>query len=545
MIVPNTDVYLIKSPLEVDQLNQLTFSNATAQYNYFQSLPKLYLEDGTYSYQRKDGVMRVGALIDDIQTYNYVMYKNTNHSSKWFYAFITGMEYLNDNVTAVSIKTDVFQTWQFDLTYKRTFVEREHVSDDTMGKHTIPEGLETGEYIQNGTSAISNIVPSSSFKDSDNHTVSPAQGHMIVFQVSYLINAIRPDYPNTAGGYNGIFSGLYYFACKSFTDALDIIRQYDNEGRGGDIVAIFMAPAKLFSGASYMSAGTTTIYIPSPTLALNSLLTSDTTIAAPTTIDSYTPVNKKCLCYPYSYMYVTNNAGIDTDFRYEDFSNNTANFTVNGALGQGCSIRLMPYNYKTSNTNGSYEFGIAGAKYPVCAWKSDYYTNWVTQNAVNIAGGVATDVAKAGLGFAAGAAFGNPMGMASAGLGLLGSITSTIGQSYAASKHPNYANGNLSNADTIIGAGKYFTVIKMCVRAEVIQVVDHYFSMFGYKVNEVKIPNITGRRNWNYVKTIGCYIDADIPQEDLQEIKSMFDKGITFWHNPTTFMDYSQNNDII
>ena len=85
----------------------------------------------------------------------------------------------------------------------------------------------------------------------------------------------------------------------------------------------------------------------------------------------------------------------------------------------------------------------------------------------------------------------------------------------------------------------------MTVKREFAKICDDFLSMFGYKVNEVKIPNITGRRNWNFVKTVGCYIEADIPQDDLQEIKSMFDKGITFWHNATTFMDYSQNNDII
>ena len=85
----------------------------------------------------------------------------------------------------------------------------------------------------------------------------------------------------------------------------------------------------------------------------------------------------------------------------------------------------------------------------------------------------------------------------------------------------------------------------MCIKPEYSAIVDNWFSMFGYKVNEVKIPNITGRRNWNYVNTVGCYIEADIPQEDLAEIKTMFDKGITLWHNPATFADYSQNNDII
>ena len=68
---------------------------------------------------------------------------------------------------------------------------------------------------------------------------------------------------------------------------------------------------------------------------------------------------------------------------------------------------------------------------------------------------------------------------------------------------------------------------------------------FGYKVNDVKIPNLTGRRNWNYVKTIDCNIEGYIPQEDLAEIKGMFNNGVTIWHNPATFLDYSQSNSIV
>lgn len=59
------------------------------------------------------------------------------------------MEYVNDTMTHVYIETDVFQTWQFDFIYKRSFIEREHVNDDTVGINTVPENLETGEYITN------------------------------------------------------------------------------------------------------------------------------------------------------------------------------------------------------------------------------------------------------------------------------------------------------------------------------------------------------------------------------------------------------------
>lgn len=131
VVIPDTDIYLLKCPLQIDNKNQLTFSNATAQYNYFSSLTKLELEDATY--QRKDGVLRWNGNMEDIIHYNYCMYKNTNYSNKWFYAFIVGMEYKNDNCTYIYLKTDVFQTWQFDIVYKQSFVEREmiDVSSDT------------------------------------------------------------------------------------------------------------------------------------------------------------------------------------------------------------------------------------------------------------------------------------------------------------------------------------------------------------------------------------------------------------------------------
>ena len=73
----------------------------------------------------------IHGLFDDLIGYNYVMYQNTHYSNKWFYAFITGMEYLNDNTTKITIVTDPFQTWQFDITFKQCFVEREMIAPNS------------------------------------------------------------------------------------------------------------------------------------------------------------------------------------------------------------------------------------------------------------------------------------------------------------------------------------------------------------------------------------------------------------------------------
>ena len=81
VITPQTDVYLIKCPLEINDINQLTFTNAEAQFNYFNSLPKIPVDN--FTYQRKDGTMRFGMHFDDLISYNYVMYRNDAYSSKW------------------------------------------------------------------------------------------------------------------------------------------------------------------------------------------------------------------------------------------------------------------------------------------------------------------------------------------------------------------------------------------------------------------------------------------------------------------------------
>ena len=131
-ITPDTTIRLLKCPLELDNKNQITFSSATAQYNYFHGLPYIEL-DGSY-YQRKDSSIYYPDNFDDLLEYNYVMYQNSNYSNKWFYAFIENMEYVSDNCTRIEITTDVFQTWQFDFTYLKSFVERKHVTDDLPRK---------------------------------------------------------------------------------------------------------------------------------------------------------------------------------------------------------------------------------------------------------------------------------------------------------------------------------------------------------------------------------------------------------------------------
>lgn len=541
VIAPQTDVYLLKVPLEINDSNQLTFANATAQFNYFNSLPKIAVDN--YTYQRKDGTIRFGGNFDDLIGFNYVMYRNEAYSNKWFYAYITHMEYLNDNVTAISIATDVWQTYQFDLTFKQTFVEREHVSNDAVGLHTVPESLETGEMVQNYSTTFE---PDKTVWTSG-HAAQLNNYFMIVFQVTELPTGAYGI--STPHEYNSVYSGLFYMGVTSASDATALIYKYASESKSDAIVAIFMAPTAFFDNCQFSNIsteyGNVTVYYPVDNSNVSNMNDRNRSFDRPDNLNGYRPKNNKLFTYPFSYIMIDNNAGECVTQRYENFANtSTPTYYMGGSLGQGCSIKLTPIGYKGQQSGAeNYEEGIVAMKYPVCGWASDYYTNWLTQNAVNIPLTIATTAGSLALGVATG---GSSLVATSGAILSAGTqIGSLLNEQYKASLVPDQARGNINCSDLNMGWRKCFTVKAMSVKAEYAKIIDDYFTMYGYKVNSLKVPNITGRRNWNYVKTVGCYIDADIPQEDLEQIKGMFDKGITLWHNPNTFVDYSQNNDII
>ena len=560
-ITPDSDVFLLKVPLEISDSNQLTFANATAQYNYFHGLTgKLALED--YTYQRKDGVIRCGQLVDNLYGYNYVMYRNNNFSTKWFYAYIEKMEYLNHNTTAIKIRTDVWQTWQFDLVYKKTFVEREHVNDDTVGKHTVPEGLDLGEYLIQDYTQLSLI------------DTPPSGGNPKYYVV---FSATQPPYSDLSAPSNSHVigdtpTGLLNFAVpidSNMESLAKILILYNapkdsplESGTTADAIQnIYIVPYTCVDTSStqtwthtYDQTLSVTVYgIVNKVTFSNSAINQSTTLAG-----SFTPKNKKLYTYPFSYLYLSNKAGQDVIYKWEDGKSVTATTGNTGQQYQfdtsivpsaSLSAKLYPTTYKgqTASTVATslWNYGINFAKLPICAWVNDYYTNWLTQNGVNMATHVISSAASGALSGASGGGGWKEAGISAGGNAAFATLNA-LSESITASKVPDQAQGDLNVGDALFASTECsISAYKMTIRPEVAAIVDDYFSMYGYKVNSVKTPNVTGRTNWNYVKTIDCYIKADIPQEDLAEIKQMFNKGITFWHNPTTFADYSQSNTIV
>lgn len=502
MYSPDSIVNLCSVPLEADQKNQLHFSSVSAQTNYFEGTVVESFDD--FTFVRRDSVIRVNRNIEDLYNCNYVMYQNSHFTDKWFYAFITELEYLNDAVTAIHIKTDVFQTWMFDTDILPSFVVREHVNNDAIGANTIPEGLEIGPYVVGAESTISlnsdgyKLILATTLLDTDNYGGSLVQG--VYSGVQYLYWDL-----NNAG-----ISGINNY----IKDAVE-----NNKIDG--IIAIMQAPSDVVNAAPGMNL---------------------TMSGAPTNFDGYVPVNNKLRTFPYCYLGVTAHLGEEKVYRYELW-NGVPTFSIVTHMSLNPKAMVMPQNYR--NRDYETEDSLTFSPFTQCTWISDTFAQWYASRQNQLRLGVASDVLQAVGGAVSAVASGGAIGLGSVASGI-GGIFSTMAQvNDIKTAAPQFnGSGNNDSANIYWGLmnveGKGYTIT-----AEYARCIDEYFSMFGYKVNRVKVPNIATRKNWNYVQTIDIQITGDIPNDDMEELRQIYNNGVTIWNNPSTFGDYSQANGIV
>ena len=513
-----TKVHLISVHLENDYKHTLYFGSKSDQLAYFQSQIRKSFTD--FTYQRKDNKIRVGVNFDEIQNCNYLMYQNTSVNDKWYYCFITDMQYINDNVTEITIETDVMQTYMFDVVMKPCFIEREHTDDDTVGNNTTPEGLETGEYICNGLYQDENLK-----------------------EYTYILcsteNIANPDNKIYATNFGGVWSAGGAYVADNITTIIALIREYDisKELSSDAIISFYMVPKKIVSDSD------------PDTLVFDGMtkpVSYNYSLTKQKSLNGYTPKNNKLLCYPYNYLVISNNNGSSNILQYEHFSGDECVFQVDGVPVVGGSIKSTPMLYKGAAKN--HDEGIMCGKFPTLSWSQDLYTNWLTQNAVNntigfvtdglkIVGGVAGAIATGGVGGAVG------VGTAVSGVtGIVDRLATIHQQSFT----PASARGNTNSGDiNTCSKTNTFYYYKMSIKKEYARIIDEFFTAYGYRVNRIKLPNTNHRKRFWYTKTVDCEIDGRIPQKDLQKIKNCYNNGITFWKNTSEIGNFNLDNPIV
>lgn len=513
-IEPTTNIRLLSGvPLDNSYRNTIAFYTNAQQNSYLLSKQKYNL--GNYSYVRvSNGTARVGINANDLYDCNYMMFNNINFGNKWFFAFITDIEYINNTTSLIHFELDVMQTWFFDITYKECFVEREHPKSDNIGEHILPEPVNVGEVIFN-----------------DRNEIIPNLTRMI------CIVLVSDTQFGTGSLVDGVFSGCSVHAFKIESNYIDSLKNFiaGYTDSPESIVAIYMCPYFNANGA-VDDSGTILSYNAKPARATASSYQINDTY----TLGGYKPKNKKLYTYPYNYFYVDNGSGSSLVMRYEFCNNLIPQFRVAGTVTPPAQCQLRPVNYK-GILQGSDQFSgalmsesLTLNNYPQCSFIIDAFRAWLAQEAV-------PSVLSMGANTVGSLASGG--GLTSVAGNAFSSVTNLVSQGYKASIAADITRGNTNNGSVNCAMGEQtFYGSRVSVNAKDAKMIDDYFTVYGYAVNTVKIPDIYSRPHWTYIKCSNALIVGKCPSTDIARIESILNNGITFWKNGDEVGNYSLDN---
>lgn len=505
-IAPDTDIHILAAvPLDKTYDHTIFWTSEAAQANYFIGKAKWTLND--QSYQRvQRGYIRVDIQAEQLYDCNYVMFRNTAFGAKWFYAFIKSVEYINNRVSQIEFEIDVLQTWFFDYTLDKCYVEREHSATDTLFGNIVTENLQLGdEYTCNAI---------------DEYDLSG-------MSVCALINKNTEQGQGTGRFINGMYTPLSVVAgipanSPSAVDA--VLNQYLED----EIVAVYEYP-RIFGDASTTAA-----------------FRDEKTITPKTSgaLNGYTPRNKKLYTYPYNFLLISNNTGQTAEIRWEDF-NDTPTFVIRGVFVSTPAAFCYPLHYR--GMTNAYDDGLVISNFPQCAWSGDTFKAWWAQNKSSfVTSGISSVLGDVAKGVGAAGLSGNPLiGLGVAAGSIVQDVNADIAQVTDIKRTPNQTHGQTQTDSLNAAIGRVqFNFYSMSIKAEFAQSIDDYFDRYGYATKKNKVPNRNVRPHWTFTKTIGCTITGSLPSDDAVKICNIYNNGITFWKDATEVGNYNLDNTV-
>lgn len=451
--------------------------------------------------------VRVPYGFNNLSDCNYIIFSNYAEGVNRIYAFITEIRYVNINTSDIYYTVDVWTTNYFRMSFGRCFVEREHVSNDAFGLHTVPEGLETGDFKSQSMKALD-------------------------YDTNYTAILHVPKNTDEVTGYivNGIYTGLMCTVVKtknasSIENALKEIT--DNFSYASRVVAIFHYP-------SFMG-----------TVESSTIGSQFTDVLKPTNLDGYTPKNNKCFTGEFCYVLLDDLNGSTATYQFENSQSegNSITFRSCGTFITMPVINTYPIQYK--GMNNCYMEGITTTNFPQCAWSSTAFAEWYAQNKNSM---TASSIGSA-IGFLSNVAIaaatkGNiPLAVASGAMQGFNTALQNVAKTSTAKQQPMQIHGQTQLDSLNVADNRtQFNFYTMTVRNEIAKQIDSFFETFGYKVNELKTPNITGRPYWNFVKTANAVINGRLYMDTTGQVESILNNGVTVWHSLANIGNYSLNN---
>ena len=522
-IVPDSKVYILKGvPITNDYKNTLYFASRTAQYNYFYSKSTQATRYTELSYVRaNNNTLKVNARAVDLYDANYLMFQNTSFGNKWFYAFVTNVEYINNETTQVTFEIDRVQTWWFDVELRPCMVIRQHAVNDGLYVNCEPESFSD---FANYTHWESNLLDD---EETASCYITLTTGHC---QGDLSTGAWVDAVPRVI---DGVYTALEISVWRNNSSAISRLSSYLNAiigaGKEEAIIAIYVGPKVVGDLLTDTPAHGTRVFQKSTILA--------------NAFQGYSPRNNKIYNYPFCKLTLEKGGGLQ-EYAIEDFRNgitdqqiNTVSFGYYAVASPGPQVIAYPIGYRGATED--YNDGMDIAEFPQVPVMGDAFQMWLVQNS----GGYIANLLGALVNI--GISSHNRADKVGSFIDIrqgVQQLANFAGQAWNASKAVNNVTGlGRPNILSNIGENTFWLKCKSLSYWQARQ-IDTYFDMFGYQENHVFTPNIHARQRWTYVQTGGCTIVGNAPADDIAFIENCFNKGITWWVNPSEVGNYNLSN---
>lgn len=424
---PSSEIYLIKNcPLDIGREHTIKFATQSAQFSYFTDPSRaLHFFEQYTRINPLDNTIRVGLPYARVYECNYVAFNNASllQEQKWYYGFITKVNYINEGTTEIEYSLDYMQTYLFDFEVLPCLVEREHTATDNVGENIVPEGLDIGEYVLNKTHKNGNTTLN------PNGYIPCHMGDSVIYILITSRDLLQhytqgTPWTNISIYYpvGNVFNGVGVYVIEDAETLGNVLSDMSTET--DSIAAVFPFPAALIDwGCAHWgnsqafpitkkiarlyddNGGTSVRNRPlnenvTYTDGNGNIITPHVAINIPKFsneyIDAYMPWNNKLYTAPFCWIEVDTKTGTTGLFRPEFFGT-AINFGFMSAPSAEPVIMVYPKDYRGIPDNQ--EEGITKSNaYPYCAYQYDTFKIWLQQNRSSLALSFMQGVAESAIG---------------------------------------------------------------------------------------------------------------------------------------------------
>ena len=518
IVQPAGVVHLLRGvPLDPSQEHTLYFTSQANQKAYFSSMAVSSWSGVSYI-RTSAGTVKIQGNIEDYLNCNYMYFSNNGFSTKTIFAFIKKINYINNITFEVEFEIDEIQTWLIEIIngLKECYVIREHAVTDSYIDNTeqedVPIGIREKDTIKQTIDF--NYMKAYYLRPRDSATSYPTPDICNYISGVYISEDYNIAYSSAFGNDESgiLWDGIYGGIGVNDTIALKLMPSHSSAN-------FILRPITGYHGNGFVR--TTDFNIPLYTGQIN----------------GYTPINSKCFSNQFYKITITNADGEQNQLSLDDFLvplQATQTFKLVESMDVEPSICLYPTNFRYAGVN--YNQGISLGAMPTCALTKDNYRDYISQhqNSLRIQQMTMAMNSMQSIG----------SGGWSAAPGVISNVAGYVANMEDLKLQPNSVSGlanSNGNMKSMMQMYK-FTIRVTAPDYASIERIDKFFTMYGYRTNKVKVPNISSRPYYNYTKTMNCKIVGNMPADAIAKVQNYFNAGITFWKNASVVGNYSVNN---